>query len=65
MKILFHHRIRSKDGQAVHLEEMIAAFQALGHETLLVGPESFAKAEFGHDPKLLQRLKAHIPKVGL
>jgi glycosyltransferase involved in cell wall biosynthesis len=63
LKILFHHRIRSRDGQAVHLEEMIAAFRALGHETLLVGPESFAKAEFGHDPKLLQRFKALIPKV--
>lgn len=63
MKILFHHRIRSKDGQAVHLEEMLSAFQALGHETLLVGPPSFANAEFGHDPKLLGRLKAHIPKA--
>jgi glycosyltransferase involved in cell wall biosynthesis len=63
VKILFHHRIRSRDGQAVHLEEMIAAFRALGHEILLVGPKSFADAEFGHDPKLLQRIKALIPKV--
>ena len=27
MRILYHHRIRSKDGQFVHLEEMIAALQ--------------------------------------
>lgn len=42
---------------------MIAAFRALGHEIMLVGPKSFADAEFGHDPKLLQRIKALIPKV--
>ena len=63
LKILFHHRIRSKDGQAVHMEEMIAAFRALGHEVRLVGPKAFAQAEFGHDPKPLGRLKALIPKT--
>jgi glycosyltransferase involved in cell wall biosynthesis len=63
VKILFHHRIRSKDGQAVHMEEMIAAFRALGHEVLLVGPAEFANAEFGHDPAGLARLKALIPRA--
>ena len=45
------------------MEEMLSAFQALGHETLLVGPPSFASARFGHDPKLLSRFRARIPKA--
>lgn len=63
MKILYHHRIRSKDGQAVHLEELIAALRALGHEVLLVGPKAFAHASFGHDPKFLALAKRLIPNL--
>lgn len=38
MKILYHHRTASKDGQAVHIEEMVHALRELGHEVLVVGP---------------------------
>ena len=38
MRILYHHRIASKDGQITHIEEMVGALRALGHEVLLVGP---------------------------
>lgn len=38
MKILYHHRTASKDGQAVHIEEMITALRALGHEVRVVAP---------------------------
>ena len=31
-RILYHHRIRADDGQAVHVREMIGALRALGHE---------------------------------
>ena len=39
MRILYHHRTASKDGQAVHIEEMIAAMCADGHEVRVVAPE--------------------------
>ncbi len=39
MRILYHHRIASRDGQITHIEEMIHALQGLGHEVRLVGPE--------------------------
>jgi len=39
MRIVYHHRIASKDGQITHIEEMVSALRALGHEVLLVGPE--------------------------
>jgi glycosyltransferase involved in cell wall biosynthesis len=43
LKILYHHRIASRDGQWTHIEEMVTAFRDLGHEVLLVGPEVGAK----------------------
>ena len=39
MRIVYHHRIASKDGQITHIEEMVSALRALGHEVRLVGPE--------------------------
>jgi glycosyltransferase involved in cell wall biosynthesis len=63
VKILYHHRIRSKDGQSVHLEELIAALRGLGHEVVIAGPESFARASFGDDPKLLGMVKKLLPKA--
>ena len=31
-RILYHHRIRADDGQAVHVRELIGALRAIGHE---------------------------------
>lgn len=61
MRILFHHRIASRDGQAVHLEEMIEALNEQGHETILVGPASFANASFGDSPSSIDFIKRMIP----
>jgi glycosyltransferase involved in cell wall biosynthesis len=61
MRILFHHRIGSRDGQSVHLEELMAALRKLGHEVILVGPEAFARTDFGGSNVLVDRLKAMIP----
>jgi glycosyltransferase involved in cell wall biosynthesis len=63
VRILYHHRIRSRDGQAVHLEELIAALREQGNEVLLVGPESFSRASFGDEAKLLSQVKAWVPKA--
>ena len=61
MRILFHHRIASRDGQAVHIEEMIAALQRQGHETILVGPSGFKATAFGGSNPLVDRIKRLIP----
>ena len=47
MKILYHHRTRSKDGQSVHIDELIAALRRRGHEVVVVEPGGAAAAEFG------------------
>ena len=61
MRILFHHRIASRDGQAVHIEELIAALRLQGHETVLVGPPAFEATGFGGSNALVDRIKRLIP----
>ncbi len=61
MRILFHHRIASADGQSVHIEELIAALQRQGHETILVGPAGLARTGFGGSNRLIERVKRSIP----
>jgi len=63
MKILYHHRIASKDGQYVHVEEIIKAFRALGHEVVIVAPKIAEKSEFGSDGGWVDVLKAKLPKA--
>ncbi|MCK9991778.1 MAG: hypothetical protein Dbin4_00298 [Alphaproteobacteria bacterium] len=64
MKILFHHRIASRDGQAVHMDEMIDALRALGHEVILVGPaRGGQESEFGSDAGLIATLKRLLPRA--
>jgi glycosyltransferase involved in cell wall biosynthesis len=63
VKFLYHHRIHSRDGQSVHLEELVAALRSIGHDVVLIGPEGFARASFGHDPKLIGALKRLMPRV--
>ncbi len=61
MKILFHHRIASRDGQAVHIEELIAALERQGHQTVLVGPPGLMATGFGGSSAAVDRIKRLIP----
>ena len=61
MRILFHHRVASRDGQSVHIEELIAALRRQGHETILVGPPGFMATRFGGSSPLVDRIKQAIP----
>jgi glycosyltransferase involved in cell wall biosynthesis len=61
MRILYHHRIRSKDGQFVHVEELIGAFRSLGHEVRVVGPEHVENEQFGADAGWVATLKERLP----
>ena len=62
MKILYHHRIASKDGQYVHVEELTNALKEAGHELLFVCPEFADKAEFGGEGGIATKLKSMLPK---
>jgi glycosyltransferase involved in cell wall biosynthesis len=63
VKILYHHRIRSKDGQYVHMEELTRALKDLGHEVILVGPSAVEKEKFGYDAGLVALLKRIMPHL--
>ena len=62
MKILYHHRTRSKDGQYVHIIEMISALRDLGHEVVVVAPVAMERAEFGANTGALAVLARLVPR---
>ncbi len=61
MKILYHHRIASKDGQYVHVEELTKALKKAGHEIIFVGPTIIETDDFGSEGGLVPWLKRNIP----
>lgn len=63
LKILYHHRTASRDGQAVHIEELVSALRKLGCEVIVVEPPSTATAGFGADAKGLSNLRRLLPKA--
>ena len=40
MRILYSHRIQSRDGQGVHLDSLVAALREEGHEVRVVSPSA-------------------------
>src|SRR5690242_19496376 len=61
MRILYSHRIQSRDGQSVHVEALIAAFRDAGHEVLVVGPGFYRQATFGGESGTVARLRRLLP----
>lgn len=61
IKILYHHRIASKDGQYVHITEIINALKVLGHEIILVEPNSINQKEFGKSASSVQSIRDILP----
>ena len=61
MRILVHHRIASRDGQAVHLEELGDALRRAGHVLSVVGPSSYSRVSFGSSVGFVDRLRRRIP----
>lgn len=61
MKILYHHRVASKDGQYVHIAEIIASLRTLGHEVVVCEPASIENTEFGEGSPIVDRIRSHLP----
>ena len=61
MKILYHHRIASKDGQYVHIEEIVTALKELGHEIIMVEPRSIKDKQFGKSSKVVSLVRKFLP----
>lgn len=64
MKILYHHRTASRDGQSTHIQEMIRGLRAEGHEVVESAPAIDERASAsGGSPGWVGRLKAHLPRA--
>jgi glycosyltransferase involved in cell wall biosynthesis len=61
MRILYSHRIQSRDGQSVHVEELIRAFREAGHEVMVVGPSFYAQSDFGGESRTIAILRRLLP----
>ena len=62
MKILYHHRTASRDGQSTHIDEMIRGLRAEGHEVVESSPQIAGDNASGGSPGWVGRLKAHLPR---
>lgn len=65
MRVLYHHRTASRDGQAVHIDEMIAALRALGHEVEVVAPGGGGAGDgsMGSESGFISALKRALPQA--
>lgn len=63
MRILYSHRIQSRDGQSVHLEELVAALRRAGHTVLVVGPGMYDAGSFGGENRLVGLIRRHLPHL--
>jgi len=61
MRVLYSHRIQSRDGQSVHVEQMVAALRQAGHEVLVVGPGFYQQAAFGAESRVVAAIRARLP----
>jgi glycosyltransferase involved in cell wall biosynthesis len=63
MKILYHHRTVSRDGQDVHITELIHALRSRGHEVIIVSPAMHQDSEFGGAGGSFSWIKRNIPRA--
>jgi len=63
VRILYSHRIQSRDGQSVHVEALVAALRELGHDVRVVGPGFYEQAEFGGESSFVAALRARLPRA--
>ncbi|HEY1505986.1 MAG TPA: glycosyltransferase family 4 protein [Stellaceae bacterium] len=60
LRILYHHRVVSRDGQSVHVDDMIAALRGLGHEIAIAAPAS-PEGRGAEAPRWVAWLKRALP----
>jgi glycosyltransferase involved in cell wall biosynthesis len=61
VRILYSHRVQSRDGQGVHIEELIRALREEGHAVRVVGPGFYDAAGFGGESRVVGALRRLLP----
>ncbi len=62
MKILYHHRTASRDGQSTHIEEMVNAMRNLGHVVEIAAPDVIDADQTGGSGGWAGKLKRLLPR---
>ena len=62
MKIVYHHRTASRDGQSTHIDEMIRGLRAEGHAVVESSPLIQGDDASGGSPGWVGRVKALLPR---
>ena len=55
LTILYHHRTRARDGQSVHIDELIDAMRGAGNRVIIVGPRRVSPMATPVESRLLPR----------
>ena len=63
MKILYHHRTASRDGQSTHIDEMIRGLRANGHTVRECAPSVDGHNLAGGSAGWVGRLKVFLPRL--
>ncbi|HWF01438.1 MAG TPA: glycosyltransferase family 4 protein [Caulobacteraceae bacterium] len=56
LRILYHHRVAASDGMRVHINEVVQALRAEGHEVWVVGPDGDGAARKAGQGSRFERL---------
>lgn len=64
LKILYHHRTRSRDGQSVHIDEMVKALQAEGVRVELIGPQRVDALKPSRNKQLMPKALYELLELG-
>jgi glycosyltransferase involved in cell wall biosynthesis len=71
MRVLYHHRTQGEEPESIHIESIVAALRALGHEVRIVGPVDIEHREAAttavtaakpRKPSRLVRIKQAVPR---
>jgi len=63
LRILYSHRVQSRDGQGVHIEELVSALRNAGNEVLVVGPSVYNRAELGGESAFVAAVRRILPSA--
>jgi glycosyltransferase involved in cell wall biosynthesis len=61
LRILYSHRIISRDGQGVHLDALVGALRAAGQEVRVVGPAAYERVGPGGESRALLLMRRWLP----
>lgn len=64
LRILYHHRVAALDGMRVHINEVVQALRAEGHEVAVVGPDGDGAARQAGQGSRFERL-AELARASL